>query len=96
MKTEKRTPKKNTRTIYFELYAPEAGSVHLAGNFNGWDPAQNPLKKYDKGIWKTGVALPPGRYEYRYKVDDSWQNDPSAAEFAPNAFGTWNCVIEVH
>lgn len=84
------------KTVTFELYAPEAVTVLLAGTFNRWDPVRTPLKKCEKGIWKATLELAPGRYEYRYRVDDTWQNDPSAAEFVPNAFGTWNCVIQVH
>jgi len=86
---------KKYRNIAFELYAPEANTVFLAGSFNSWDPAKHSLKKGEKGIWKISVDLSPGKYEYRYKIDDTWQNDPSAAEFSPNAFGSWNCVIAV-
>ncbi len=83
------------RKVTFEHYAPQAEKVELAGSFNGWDPAQNPLTHDGNGRWKAVVELPEGRYEYRYKVDGVWQNDQRPVECIPNPFGAWNCVIEV-
>lgn len=88
-------PKKIGKKIEFEYYAPQAQEVQLAGTFNGWNPAETPLKKERDGKWKTSLALPPGRYEYRYFIDGSWENDQRPVECAPNSFGTWNCVVVV-
>jgi 1,4-alpha-glucan branching enzyme len=41
----KSLPKK----IKFELSAPEAKEVSLAGNFNQWNTQANPMKKDKKG-----------------------------------------------
>ena len=41
------------RKIKFELSAPEAKEVSLAGNFNQWNTQSNPMKKDKKGMWKT-------------------------------------------
>ncbi|MBI4367945.1 MAG: isoamylase early set domain-containing protein [Candidatus Omnitrophica bacterium] len=79
----------------FEFYAPLAQKVAVAGTFNDWDIAQYLLKKGAEGRWSLKIELKPGRYEYRYLVDGSWQNDQRPAVCVPNAFGTWNCVIEV-
>lgn len=84
-----------TRTVSFEFFAPEAGLVQLAGCFNSWNPEQTPLKKAKNGKWKVTLDLEPGRYEYRFWVDGSWQNDQNPVECVPNPFGTWNCVLEV-
>ena len=83
------------KEIFFEYYAPHADKVRLAASFNGWDPKGTSLKKDRNGKWKITLRLPPGRYEYRYLVDDAWQNDQRPVECVPNAFGTWNCVVEV-
>ncbi|MBN1688769.1 MAG: isoamylase early set domain-containing protein [Candidatus Omnitrophica bacterium] len=87
---------KETQKIQFEYFAPQVQKVLLAGNFNNWDAKRTPLKNDREGRWKVTLELPPGRYEYRYRVDDTWQNDQRPVECVPNAFGTWNCVITVH
>jgi 1,4-alpha-glucan branching enzyme len=77
----------------FEYYAPEAKKVQLAGNFNKWKPED--MRKERDGKWRVSLDLPSGRYEYRYLVDGSWQNDQRPVECVPNTFGSWNCVIEI-
>lgn len=88
-------PQDPEKTVSFEYFAPESENVFLAGTFNGWNPGLTPLKKSKNGTWKVSLKLPPGRYEYRFWVDDTWQNDQKPVECVPNAFGTWNCVIEI-
>lgn len=79
----------------FKLYAPSAKKVVLAGSFNKWDTKKFPAKKDSKGNWIAKTSLKPGRYEYKFFVDGSWQNDPRCTSCVSNAFGTHNCVIEV-
>ncbi len=86
--------KPSTKTE-FEFYAPEAQKVSVGGTFNDWNELKAPLKKDSEGKCKLELSLSPGRYEYRYLVDGVWQNDQRTVECIPNAFGTWNCVVEV-
>jgi 1,4-alpha-glucan branching enzyme len=92
------TPKSKTKVVkpatkvLFELSAPEANQVYLAGDFNNWDTAGFPMKKDKKGIWKATASLKPGRYEYRFLVDGDWKNDPCCPGCVPNEFGSQNCV----
>jgi hypothetical protein len=79
----------------FSLYAPEAGCVSLAGDFNAWSPDDCPLEKSPEGMWERVVMLPPGRYEYKFVVDGLWQNDPRCTVYAPNPFEGENCVLIV-
>ena len=83
------------RHMTFSLYAPEAGCVSLAGDFNAWSPDDCPLEKSPRGMWERVLALPPGRYEYKFVVDGLWQNDPDCTVYAPNPFGGENCVLIV-
>ena len=49
----------------FRVYAPNAKSVRLVGDFNGWNREANYLFKSDLGFWETKI---PGLEEYaRYK-----------------------------
>ena len=96
-KTEARESKpESTQTKeLFTIYAPEAQSVELVGNFTDWE--QNPiiLKKSKDGSWKTTIALGAGTYEYRFKVDGQWRNDPDCPRRVTNPFGEENCIREV-
>ena len=85
--------KQNHKKAIFKFMAPEAQSVLLAGDFNDWEVNPHPLKKDNKGNWKMNIDLMPGRYEYRFLVDGVWQNDPNCTTFAPNPFGSENCVL---
>ena len=85
----------SSTTAEFEYCAPEAKKVSVAGTFNEWNKGTFPLKKDVSGKWKLSLRLSPGRYEYRYLVDGLWQNDQRPGECAPNAFGSWNCVLEI-
>lgn len=92
-------PNNKKKKVSFQLSAPEAKNVCLAGDFNAWDINAHPLKKPGNGngenTWRTVLNLAPGTYEYRYLIDGEWQNDPSAPERMPNRFGTLNDVIKV-
>jgi hypothetical protein len=54
--------------IVFE--APGAREVAIVGDFNGWDSAASPMKRYGKdGPWTTTVSAKPGRHVYAFLVD---------------------------
>lgn len=88
---ENRTTTDN-RMTQFAFPAPTARYVSLAGDFNDWDTKASPMHKGPDGVWHLGVALKPGRYEYRFFADETWCNDPAAQEKAANSMGTENCV----
>ena len=37
---------------------PDAQSVGLAGDFNGWNPAATPMKQRKDGCWWATLRLP--------------------------------------
>ncbi|MFH1984543.1 MAG: glycogen-binding domain-containing protein [Pseudomonadota bacterium] len=95
-KTAATTPKKPTRRrIQFAFPDPDAGQVFLSGDFNQWSQTMHPMKKGSDGVWKKIVMLQPGRYEYKFRVDDHWAEDPANGRRCLNDFGSFNCVIEV-
>jgi 1,4-alpha-glucan branching enzyme len=83
------------KAVEFKYYAPLAKKVSLAGNFNNWNTSKAYAKKDSKGNWLAKVSLKPGRYEYKFFVDGSWQNDPRCNTCVGNAFGTQNCIVEI-
>ena len=81
--------------VTFELRAPEAGHVFLAGTFNDWSTDEDGMKAGKDGVWKKTLKLEPGRYEYKFIVDGVWKLDPACTDTVRNRFGTANNVIEV-
>jgi hypothetical protein len=78
------------------LLQPGARSVSVAGDFNGWNPAQTPLERSDGGMWTATLPLKPGRYQYMFVIDGKqWIADPLATEEATDGFGAQNAVLDV-
>jgi len=85
---------KTTKKVRFEFPAPGASRVMLVGDFTDWEPKRMTRSRSDAAAFVATVALEPGRYEYKYLVDDEWREDPHA-ECVTNAFGTANSVVKV-
>ena len=73
---------------------PQAKSVYLAGDFNGWDPEADRMTRRGGGFVRV-VRLPRGEHQYKFIVDGQWTHDPAAARQAPNECGSLNSVITV-
>jgi len=84
-----------TKRVELFLEMPGASVVSVAGTFNNWDAARNPMRKGRDGLWRCTLWLPTGRHEYRFVVDGAWLSDPKAAASAPNPFGGSNSILEV-
>lgn len=85
-------------TIYvrFELAAPAAQQVALAGSFNGWGNDAITLSKSTAGTWSVTVPLPVGEHRYQFVVDgERWVPDPAAHAQIDDGFGGTNSVIVV-
>jgi 1,4-alpha-glucan branching enzyme len=86
---------KVNRMTQFTFPAPTARQVSLAGEFNNWDTKAGLMHKGPDGVWHLGLALKPGRYEYRFVADEVWCDDPAAQLKTMNSLGTENCVCIV-
>ena len=84
-----------SREVEFTLAAPKAKNVCIAGKFNDWNMTSMPMKKSVDGTWKIKLKLLPGKYEYKYVVDNTWVQDMTCSETALNPFGTYNSVVSV-
>ena len=89
------TKKEKTKKVMFNLFAPQAKNVSIAGDFNHWNTKSHPMKKDKEGDRKNSFNLPPGNYHYRFFVDGKWQSDPICNNCVENSFGTLNCVKKV-
>ena len=84
--------------VEFRVEVPGASSVHLVGDFNGWDTEADPLSDPDAdGIWETKLRLVPSReYRYQFHVDGSdWIADPRAEIRIGDGFGGETSVLQI-
>jgi 1,4-alpha-glucan branching enzyme len=81
------------RRIKICYQGASAKTVSLVGDFNQWDPNRHPMKMREEGTWEKIIVLPPGRYEYKFIVDGTWQNDPQNHDSCFNVFGTLNNIL---
>lgn len=93
---KKTATKPALKTIKFSLDAPGAKKVYLVGEFNQWNPTEIPLQtSKNNGTWTTSVKLQPGRYKYKFVVDDEWWTDPNCPTWEWNEHGSQNSILEV-
>lgn len=83
--------------VRFELVAPDARQVAVAGSFNEWDEQRVPLtRNAATGLWSVTLPLRPGEHEYLFVIDgERWVPDPSAHAQVDDGFGQLNSVIVV-
>jgi 1,4-alpha-glucan branching enzyme len=88
-------PEEPGNSVRFIYIAPGAGSVCVAGSFNGWSRQSHCMRR-DGSTWTVSIPLPPGRYEYAFVLDgDTWQADPGAILSEESGFGRKNSILIV-
>jgi 1,4-alpha-glucan branching enzyme len=90
-----RFPALEEQEVILTFFAPLAGEVKAAGNFNGWCPDATPLKNTGAGEWVVRLMLRSGQYEYLFVVDGRWTEDPQAVQRMANPHGGFNSVLLV-
>jgi len=89
-------PVTDTVFVHFELAAPRARSVSVAGSFNGWRVGALAMNRGANGVWTATAALPVGEHRYEFVVDGTqWVPDPTAHAVVDDGFGGRNSVIVV-
>jgi hypothetical protein len=80
----------------FALARRDARRVAVVGDFNGWNPAANPMTADARGVWTATVPLPPGRHAYAFVVDDTaWVPDPRAPAVRDADYGRAQSIVLV-
>ena len=77
-------------TVAFVLDAPDASTVYLAGDFNGWSGEGYALRKTGRdGKWEIKIPLERGRvYVYNFVINGTeWIADPAAEVRVDDGFG---------
>ena len=87
--------RRGQQKVVLHLFGYEGKRVQLAGDFNDWKPDQGVLTRTVDGVVEKTVMLMPGTYQYRYIIDDVWQEDPSNPEVVENFSGGYNSILHV-
>ena len=96
LRSETPPPRPSGSALQVALVAPGASRVTVVGDFNGWNPTASPLARGADGSWRARIAVPPGRYEYAFVVDDGrWVTDPVAPRAPDLGIGQPNSVALV-
>ena len=86
----------DTVFVRFDLSAPDAREVAVAGSFNGWRPESMQMARSAGGVWSVTVPLAIGEHRYQFVVDGQrWVPDPTARALVDDGFGGRNSVIVV-
>lgn len=93
--------------VTFRFEARSAKIVQVAGNWpeNNWLAGQAQVAGFligqmhdpdGDGIFELTVQLPPGRYQYKFRIDQvNWKEDPNNPERTADGYGGFNSLIEV-
>jgi len=87
--------KQNLRAINFICNAPQASSVSLVGDFNGWNPAANPMKQMPDKAWFLTVELKHGHHRYAFLIDGTLTIDPRGLGITRNDKGERVSLVPV-
>ena len=67
----------------------------VVGEFNSWNPEENPMRPRSNGTWSAVVTLDRDRhYRFRYRSDaGEWFNEDAADGYEHNEFDSTDCVV---
>jgi 1,4-alpha-glucan branching enzyme len=70
----------------------DADHVTVTGSFNNWSPHDYRMD-LRQGTWWFPMYLKPGKYTYKFRVDNKWIIDPANKLWEDNEYGTGNSVL---
>lgn len=85
-------------TFNFKVWAPNAKSVSVVGDFNEWDRTKNPMKLIADGVWEADVSKLKQFDSYKYSIETQdgrtiLKSDPYASHFETRP-GTASKIFE--
>ena len=69
------------------VWAPNAVSASIVGDFNEWNPSAHPMKKISDGVWECTLPFEFAQFEaYKFLIEDDngnfiYKSDPYAHHF---------------
>jgi 1,4-alpha-glucan branching enzyme len=63
-----------TKGVHFAVWAPNARSVHVIGDFNGWDSRRHPMRLLEtSGIWELFIPELAEGEKYKFDIRSKYQ-----------------------
>ncbi|KAK0404392.1 hypothetical protein QR680_017436 [Steinernema hermaphroditum] len=87
---QKCEPSSEHRRVWFEIDAPDAKDVYLAGSFLNWEYALLCERRAETNSVGAWLDLLPGRYEFRFLVDGEWRTVDAYEKTELNVHGARN------
>ncbi|HRR76177.1 MAG TPA: 1,4-alpha-glucan branching protein GlgB [Ruminococcus sp.] len=74
------------RSFIFRVWAPNAVSISVVGDFNDWDRSANPMSLIADGVWETEISKLKQFDAYKYSIETKdgrilLKADPYASHF---------------
>lgn len=90
------TPASIAQFVYVPDSPNSTSAISVVGDFNGWNKNADPLQRVADGRFVLSIPLAPGRYAYKFVVNNEWYIfDPRAGEFAHDGYGGKNSLLIV-
>ncbi|MBC22768.1 MAG: hypothetical protein CMJ32_02470 [Phycisphaerae bacterium] len=71
-------------------------TVHVAGNFNGWNRNAHEMTPLGDGSWGLQLRLPLGVHYYKFVHDGrDWLPDPLNTERVEDGYGGFNSILRI-
>lgn len=92
---EHHPPRIDGSRIIFTFHHDEASSVHLCGDFNGWETFHTSFERMESGLWRAEIPCrPAGNYLYKFLIDGTmWTEDPSHGLKEDDGLGGFNSIL---
>jgi hypothetical protein len=84
--------------VEFTLFAPDARSVELMGDFTDWEKHKISMKGPDSGgVWRTDVKLEKGKvYKYNFIINGEQSiADPNSPYEVDDGFGGVSSILQL-
>ena len=81
--------------ILFQTYNPKAKIISLVGDFNGWNPENDLMKRGNDGIWRLEKRLYSGAHRYKFIIDGKWTPDFFNPESASDDTGDLCSIVKI-
>lgn len=73
-----------------------AEGIHIAGDFQGWNPSGTPLSDQGGGVYAVTLSLAAGAYEFKFINGNDWPQEEAVPDACrANLTGNTNRRIEV-
>ncbi len=81
--------------VMFRTFRPSARIISVVGDFNGWNPENDLMRRGNDGIWRLEKRLARGIYRYKFIIDGEWLPDTYNPESGSDSTGDICSIIRV-